>query len=362
MKPSKKTALLILAIALMGVGLLTFSCMTRKEADETTVVKADDEETEDGGVQAVTSGAQSVIASAAGEVTICSFNIQFVGGRKEKKHDELAAFMKPCDLVAVQELVSTPVDLTFPNGDTLAQSPIAAEFVAAMEAKGFTMHMAPEDTGQSGNHDNATRSEFPVIFYKEKRFKIGAAVEEGYIAKPLVANEIFDRVPYAFDLQILDNAGHVKNDFVLMSVHLHWDADGETPDESATKRKAEIQTMFKWMNKTKTAKGEKDFFIVGDMNIHNQDEINSYFTGAASTMAFSSLNLQCVPSNMKLNECYDQVIFSKQRIDKIKPKLFVTDIAKKFDADSFESSIKFSTAYSDHNLVYFKMKIVADDD
>jgi len=50
-------------------------------------------------------------------ITICSFNIQFLGSFKKRDNTALADILKGYDIVVVQELVAPPVDGTYPNGD-----------------------------------------------------------------------------------------------------------------------------------------------------------------------------------------------------------------------------------------------------
>lgn len=302
-------------------------------------------------------------ANGSGDaVTFCSFNIQFLGARAEKDNAELSAFVKPCDIIAVQELVATPTEVTMPGGAVLKKSALAAEFTAAMADKGFAYLIAPEDTGYTGNHDNTTRSEFPVVFYRPERASPTKNIENAYLSAPLVGNDVFDRVPFAFHLTLKTKTGKPANDFVLVSVHLHWDSDGEGVEAAEARRRGEIAAIMKWMAKSKEETGERDYLLLGDMNIRNDDEIAAHLKVTANKLAFRSLNLSCTPTNTKLDKCYDQVIFSKQRIDEIEPRLYVTDIAKKWKMESFGTINQFSSKFSDHNLIWFRYKVRADDD
>src|SRR5687767_11557374 len=50
------------------------------------------------------------------EVSVVSFNIQFLGNFKSRRNAELARLLAPHDLVFVQELVAPPYPGRFPDG------------------------------------------------------------------------------------------------------------------------------------------------------------------------------------------------------------------------------------------------------
>jgi hypothetical protein len=54
-------------------------------------------------------------SSDADTLTICSFNIQFLGHFKKKDDNALAEILKDSDIVVVQELVTPPIAGTYPD-------------------------------------------------------------------------------------------------------------------------------------------------------------------------------------------------------------------------------------------------------
>jgi len=63
------------------------------------------------------------------ELTICSFNIQFLGQFKKRDDESLAKVVQDFDIVVVQELVASPVDGDYPDGEHYSADPESAEFV-----------------------------------------------------------------------------------------------------------------------------------------------------------------------------------------------------------------------------------------
>ena len=48
-------------------------------------------------------------------ISICSFNIQFLGHFKARDNNTLSEVLKPYDIVVIQEMVAPPVSGTFPS-------------------------------------------------------------------------------------------------------------------------------------------------------------------------------------------------------------------------------------------------------
>lgn len=73
----------------------------------------------------------------AKDITICSFNIQFLGSSKERDNKSLTDILKPYDIVVVQELVAPPYKGKFPNGDAYKPDKVVTEFFDMMSANNF---------------------------------------------------------------------------------------------------------------------------------------------------------------------------------------------------------------------------------
>ena len=103
---------------------------------------------------------QAASTSGAGQLTVCSFNIQFLGNSRERDDRALAGVVAPYDIVVVQELVSPPFPGQFPDGTSLKPDAESAEFFAEMNSLGFSYVTSEEDTGTGDNiHRNGSSTE-----------------------------------------------------------------------------------------------------------------------------------------------------------------------------------------------------------
>ena len=82
---------------------------------------------------------QEFSPTPAGYLGLCSFNIKWLGHFKNRDNNALAAILKPCDAVVVQEMVAPPWDVTpeDDSGDVLKASQRSTDFVNAMKTVGF---------------------------------------------------------------------------------------------------------------------------------------------------------------------------------------------------------------------------------
>ncbi len=71
------------------------------------------------------------------EITVCSFNIKFVGLYKKKDNKALAELVGQYDMVVVQELVAPPDNGQYCDGTPYREDPEADAFFNAMSAQGF---------------------------------------------------------------------------------------------------------------------------------------------------------------------------------------------------------------------------------
>jgi hypothetical protein len=107
------------------------------------------------------------VAETAEPISVCSFNIQFLGNSRSRDDAALADVVAPYDIVVVQELVSPPYAGTFPDGTEVKPDAESAEFFDAMRSHGFQYVISEEDTGSGDNiHRNGSSTEWWVAFYR----------------------------------------------------------------------------------------------------------------------------------------------------------------------------------------------------
>lgn len=305
-------------------------------------------------------------------LAVCSFNIQFLGISKVRDNKGLAAILKDFDIVVVQELVAPPypgvcpVDSTVYKGD-----PEAAMFFDDMDSAGFKYILSSEDTGPGeNNHNNGTATEWWVTFYKPGKVESvnDKELPTEFLDPDRTNNPSYDRVPYAFSFRTPDK----DMDFVLISVHLH--PDGSKADKK--RRKEELAAIRKWIDKHDQK--EKDFIILGDMNIEDLDELND-----SMPKGFKSLNAACIPTNTNVNgpKPYDQVMYRSRYSKEIEESFGfrvynLIEAMRPFwkSAEPYPGGAlnpvseppynhnKFRALYSDHHPVVFEMAIPDQDD
>jgi hypothetical protein len=120
----------------------------------------------------------------------------------------------------------------------------------------------------------------------------------------------------------------------------------------------------------KNQKNEKDFVILGDMNIKNCDELSSFMPPG-----FVSLNDTCLPTNTsKKGKPYDHVLyrpsFSNEELG-MKDNFEIIDLVSTFKplwnsdepypGDPYHHN-KFRQYFSDHHPVTFNIRVNDNDD
>ena len=300
--------------------------------------------------------------TATDHLTICSFNIQFLGHFKKKDDEALAAMLKDYDIVVIQELVAPPVAGTYPDDDTYTADADSAEFFDAMEEEGFSYKLSEEDTGTNDEiHKNGPATEWWVTFYKADSVEYVSDIPSGFLADDRSNHDDYERVPYAFAFRTPDE----EVDFVLISVHLKPGASAA----NKARRQHELTAIADWIDDNDDV--EKDFIILGDMNIENATEL-----AAATPSGYLSLNDEChaTNTNPKGPKPYDHVMYNTT---------FTTEIDSDFDLevidlieameDSWTSTEdeypgdpyvhnQFKQYYSDHHPVVFRIKVSGEDD
>jgi len=300
-------------------------------------------------------------------LSIVSFNIQFLGNFKKRDNVALAGLLKDYDIVVVQELVAPPTDGSYPNGDAYTADPEAAVFFNAMTNQGFKYVLSEEDTGTNDKiHKKSTSTEWWVSFYKPEKVDVASDIPHGFLADDRSNNEDYERVPYAFPFRIADKS----MDFVFISVHLQ---PGSSSSDKA-RRKHELASISSWIDGHNLV--EKDFIILGDMNIEDAAELSD-----AVPTGYISLNNEMRRTNTLINDKpdkgarpYDHVMYNIANtdneidtdfdlkvinlIEKMRPTWASTD---PYPGDPYNHNL-FKQYYSDHHPVEFKMVGCSDDD
>ena len=294
-------------------------------------------------------------------ISVCSFNIQFLGNSRSRDDAALANVVAPYDIVVVQELVSPPYAGRFPSGAPVKPDPEAAEFFDAMRGHGFQYVISEEDTGSGDKiHRNGSSTEWWVSFYKPNRVKPANDLPHGFLASDRSNHDHFERVPYAFGFRTLD----ANLDFVLISVHLQ---PGAGPAYRA-RRAEELAAIAEWINSHDQS--ERDFIILGDMNIENATELAS-----ATPTGFISLNNECRPTNTNVRspKPYDHVMVNTTWTNEVDQSydMQVVNLLEELRDDWHYSSPypgapydhnAFRAVYSDHHPIVFRLNVPATDD
>lgn len=290
----------------------------------------------------------STEASSPDTLTVCSFNIKFVGLYTRKDNAALANLVKDYDLVVVQELIAPPV--ATPSDSTRNR---AKQFFDAMASRGFSHVLSESDTGPNALGSNTSSSEWFVTFYKPGKVTPAADLPNGYISSPLSRHPSFKRVPCATAFRTTDR----NLDFVLVSVHLE-------PTDRAF-RAGEFRAIDAWLQQQYATQAERDLIVLGDCNLQNQTELT-----ANTPSNFISLNEACVRTNVARGSAkpFDHVFFHPQHTSEMDLAygFKVIDLVEAMQpgrplASTAEQNVFFQV-YSDHHPVVFRFKIPAHDD
>lgn len=310
---------------------------------------------------------ECVVPGTENSIKITSFNIQFLGNPKNRDNSALASVVADSDIVLVQELVAPPYQGIYPDGTAYKADPEALAFFKEMADRGFTYILSEEDTGTGDNiHRASSATEWWVAFYNEQKISIDNELNKngisGFLANDRSNHDDYERVPYAFPFKI----NETSMDFVLISVHLK---PGSGPNNRA-RRKHELESIYSWVNKNDEK--EKDFIIVGDMNLYSCDVLTTMNIGE-----FITLNSNCLNTNTNVNgpEPFDHVLYRKTFTTEIDLEygFTVTNLITAMKAPWYEVFTQeypgepynhnpFRARFSDHHPVSFKLKSTIDDD
>ncbi len=309
-----------------------------------------------------------VVGVAYGErsLTICSFNIDWLG-QYQKDNAVLCNVVRDCDIVLVQELVAPPYADRYPDGSALKPDPESALFFDTMASYGFAPWLSEEDTGPgTTNHDNSARTEWPVAFYKPDVVQTAPNLPHGFLAADRSANPCYDRVPYAFSFRTC--TGEEDFGFVLVSVHLHateGDSSGQVSQDQC-QRRLEMTSICLWINdQLETKKDFTNFAIVGDVNAENPSELCALWAGLLEDAPIGLTPLSCGrPTNVCATKPkpYDNAFVSDSLLQRIDWSygFQVGDLKQAIcdgDASCQSATTVSSRAYSNHNPIYFRLRV-----
>lgn len=297
-------------------------------------------------------------ATAPSRLRLVSFNIQFLGQFRQRDNAALAEMLSPYDLIFVQELVAPPYPGVFPDGEAFRPDPEAAAFFDAMRAKGFAYVLSEEDTGSGPQrHVNSSATEWFVAFYKPHRLVPAVDLPSGFLAADRYDHPDYERTPYAFGFR----SG--SEDLVFISVHLQPGGGA-----AATRRRAqELGAIHDWIDGQTGA--ERDFVILGDMNIEDCDELEDVVR-----VGWVSLNSECRPTNTNINgpKPYDHILLNtRDTRAEIPPDVFILDLLAYMEPrwsgpDAYPGRPyrhdRFRQIYSDHHPVVFDLIVDGVDD
>ncbi len=303
------------------------------------------------------------ISAESETLSICSFNIKWLGYSTTRDNVTLARVLSNFDVIAIQEIVAPPYSGTFPSGDSYRTDPeVSAFFDEMIAAHGYEFLLSIEDTGTKvSNDDNSSWTEWFAVFYNPSILEPASHLPESYIEDDVTANIVFDRVPHAFSLRHLATGF----DFVLVSVHLH--AGHSSADAQA--REHELDAISAWVADQQN--GETHYVILGDMNFDDCDEIRQ-----SVPVAFRYLNPTaddaCLGTNTSLSKQYpyDNVLLSSSIPQNSCSGLAVIDLVDGLFAiwnpldEPINQAYKeygFVDMFSDHNPIAFHIEIPADD-
>jgi endonuclease/exonuclease/phosphatase family metal-dependent hydrolase len=278
----------------------------------------------------------------------------WLGHYKSRDNVALSRLLEEYDIIVIQELVARPYSVTFPDDTTVNSDLEAQAFFDEMEERGFSYWLSEEDTGPGTmNHSNTTATEWWVAFYKPERLQCAPELPWGFLAQDRSANAEFQRVPYAFAFRALDG----NADFVLVSVHLD--------PASRDRRSEELGAIGDWIARNNSV--ERDFIILGDMNISSRDELL-----AAMLPGFVSLNDRCEATNTApTGKPYDHVLYQPEYSPEVQADLLIVDLVAEMRA-GWTSSLPypgdpynhdaFKMLYSDHRPIVFSLSTSEIDD
>ncbi|WP_345987754.1 hypothetical protein WCX18_10965 [Sulfurimonas sp. HSL1-2] len=282
------------------------------------------------------------------DVNASTFNVKWIGYSSSRDNEGIAKLMSEGhrDVVFIQEVVSPPTDINITGepGWAISGDAESAAFFDAMQQQGYDYALSEEDTGTGDSiHSNSASTEWFVAFYKQDKLTL---IDKGYLAEDRSNNDDYERVPYYFTFK--DKSGM---DFTVISTHLNPGSSNADTD----RRYHELSSIVSWVFKQASMGSERDFIIVGDMNVYDCDVLDRRVDAL-----FSRANRECLNSNLKKSEPYDQVLYIKNytRIDNYE----VLDLYEIFELPTSTPNDEVNAKYSDHHPIFFTIIGNGDDD
>lgn len=286
----------------------------------------------------------SVLASSD-KIFISTYNIKFIGYSSVRDNQAIANMLidNNRDLVVVQELVSPPYDIRI--GEKLIKGDKQSkEFFDAMTEVGYDYVLSEEDTGTGDKiHTNSSATEWFVGFYKRDKLTL---IDKGFIAADRSNHDDYERVPYFTTFKT--NQGL---DFTIVSTHFK-PGKGRAKKE---RRYHELASTIKWVNEKQKSNSERDYIILGDMNVYDCDVLDSHLTSG-----FTRASKECLNTNFKRSEPYDQVLYNKLYTSI--SNYSVVDMFKEYNIPRDMKYKDIIKIYSDHHPVFFELLNGEDDD
>lgn len=295
-------------------------------------------------------------------LSICSFNIKWLGYSSTRDCATLARFLSNFDVVVIQETVAPPYDNTFPNGESFRPDPEVTLFFEEMiQVHKFEYLLSVADSGSSKTNDNSPSTEWFAAFYDPRKLEPAEYLPTAFIDEPIVANEVYDRVPHAFSLRHLLTGF----DFVMISVHLHT---GHTRADVQT-RSQELAAISTWVSEREN--GETHYVILGDMNFRDCEEL---LAGIPPGFIFPDpqINGACIDTSTSPNQehPYDFAFHTNAvQMDPI-VGLCVIDLVASLSAiwnplgepiNQAYAEYGFVDVFSDHNPIAFRIEVPLGD-
>ena len=296
-----------------------------------------------------------VSISAAETLTLCSFNIKWLGYSDERNCEALGLVLSNYDVIVVQEIVAPPYPGAFPDGAAYRpDAEVTAFFDEMTQVRGYDYLLSVEDTGmQVTNQQNSSRTEWFAIFYDPDKLEAAPGLPMQFIAADVTAHPVFDRVPYAFSLRDVETG----YDFVLVSVHLH----AGTAAADALDRQAELQGIADWIDAQPT--DEEHYIVLGDMNFKDCDEVLASVPEGLRYLN-PGYDDTCHATNTSLHteRPYDNVLYTRGVAVDVIFGLRVIDLVDGLAAvwnplgepiEDAYSDLDFVGQFSDHNPILF---------
>lgn len=170
---NKKYIFGLLVIVVIGGGYAGYECLINDNNDGTEPVDSSSVSIDD----------TVVDTEIVDGISICSFNIQFLGHFMKKDDEALADLVKNFDIVVIQELVTPPYDGTYPDGTDYTSDSDSKEFFDAMTELGFKYVLSAEDTGPVEEiHKKTSATEWLIAFYDDDKVDYASDLPNGFLA------------------------------------------------------------------------------------------------------------------------------------------------------------------------------------